>query len=290
MPFKTKISENTIGFLMRLYRNSPLHSYGLGRLLARLLSWVILLRKKSLIIKEINDVKYELDLNEVIDSSLYFSGTFEQDVEQIISRCLRPGMCILDIGANIGYHTFRMAKIAGEGGHVYAIEPTQWAFNKLLRNASLNTGITNITFSKVGLSDSNAGEVSLYFQSSYRLNGKQIYSTENIELLTLDKYISRNNIDRVDFVKMDVDGFEGKIIKGAEKSLMYMKPILLMEINPSVMQLQGDEPADIVQILEKIGYTFETTLGEPIENFSDYLYKELQRSIMILAIPSQSPT
>jgi len=240
-------------------------------------------QQKKNVIKEIDGIKFDLDLREVIDSSLYFSGTFEEDVETIINSMVKTGMCVLDIGANIGYHTFRISKLADKNGQVHAIEPTDWAFQKLLRNSKLNPELDNITFAKLGLSDSDLGTTQVQFQSSYRLNGKVQNMMEDIELVTLDTYLERENIEHVDFIKLDVDGFEGKIIQGATRSLLKMKPIILMELNPSSMLENGDDPDTTVQTLIQAGYKFETSHGHPIKDLSIYWRENINISTMILA-------
>jgi len=275
--------KNIVGQLMRLYRRSPLHSAGMGRILAKILSGLILLRKNPTVIKEIGGTKFELDLREVIDSSLYFSGTFEEDVETIIHTVIKPGMCVLDIGANVGYHTFRMSKLAGSSGRVYAVEPTGWAYQKLIRNAALNPDLKNITFSQLGLSNADIGKASMQFQSSYRLDGNQQSTTENIELITLDTYLQREKITKLDFIKLDVDGFEGKVLQGAARSLAQMKPIILMELNPATMFENRDDPDVMVQMLVQAEYHFETSHGQPIKDLSAYWRDNVNASTMLLA-------
>jgi FkbM family methyltransferase len=279
--------EKIIGQLMKWYRRSPLHSAGAGRFLAGIMSrWIVY--RNPVVIKEIDGTRFELDLREVIDASLYFSGTFEEDVEAVIRSLVQPGMRALDIGANIGYHTFRMARLAGKGGQVYAIEPTGWAFQKLLRNSELNPELDNITFSKVGLGDADAGPVRLDFQSSYRLDGTRQSRAEEVELLTLDSYLESQGIRQVDFIKLDVDGFEGKIIRGGLKSLTAMRPAILMELNPSTMLENGDDPAGMLAALAGAGYRFETLDGHPIRDPAAYCLETRDASTMVLARPANA--
>jgi hypothetical protein len=104
--------RSVIGTLMRIYRASPLYPQ-YGPMLAKLLASVM--RDKSTgIIREIDGVRFELDLREMIDASLFYSGTWEAEAERTITGALKPGMIAFDIGANIGYHTFRMAKAVGQ--------------------------------------------------------------------------------------------------------------------------------------------------------------------------------
>lgn len=267
---------------MRIYRRSPLHSERVGKILAKVLKLVRPTNDDQKVIKEIDGIVFELDLDQVIDSSLYFSGTFEERVEKIITSAIKPGMIAIDIGANIGYHTFRIARLATETGRVYAVEPTGRAFTRLRRNGELNPSIKNIRYLKLALGETDAGEVRTVFESSYRLDDKRDLDQETIEIITLDTLVAREQIKHVDFIKMDVDGFEAKIIKGAIQTLSAPRPpLLLMEINPSGIAQNGDDPYEMIDALKKLGYTFRTEDGQVIENMNAYCKRTYESSTMI---------
>lgn len=274
--------NEVIGLLMRLYRRTPLHSERAGKVLARILDLVMPVNKNQKKIKEIDGVLFELNLNQVIDSSLYYSGTFEEQVERLIISTIKPGMVAIDVGANIGYHTFRMAKLVTETGKVYAIEPTRRAYDKLLRNADLNPMVQNIRHLKLALSDADAGLMPMKFESSYRLDNNKDSTTEMVEILTLDSVVEKENISRVDFIKIDVDGFEAKVIKGALQTLSAARhPILLMEINPSGIIQNGDNPDEMIDTLAKFGYKFQTEHGRIIPDLKAYCRQAQKLSTMI---------
>jgi FkbM family methyltransferase len=277
-------SDRAIGTLMRLYRHSPFHSPQAGTILERILAIFLQLKRTGTVLKEIDGINFELDLMEMIDSSLYFSNTFEEREEKLILSILTPGMTVLDIGANIGYHTFRMARLVQPGGLVYAIEPSSWAYKKLQHNASLNPNLNNIRFLKLGLSDKDIGRTNIYFQSSYRIDGHQNPLPEEVLLSSLDTVVSNENIQKIDFIKMDVDGYEGKVIRGAMTALSSFRPTILMEITPSAMLSNGDDPEELVGALQSLGYRFETTKRIPIPNLSAY-YNSINILSMFLAIP-----
>jgi FkbM family methyltransferase len=268
---------------MNMYRSSPFHNAFVGAVLAKILALVSVFNKKQ-VIREIDGVKYALDLNEVIDSSLYYSGTFEPKIEKIIEKYVQPGMTVIDIGANIGYHTFRMARLA-RGGIVYAVEPTSWAYTKLATNAELNPAIDNIKFIRTGLAQTDAGEQEVTFRSSYRLDGRCETAPEKIYLQKLDSLLRDREIGRVDFIKLDVDGFEGLVLMGSVKTLKTDTPTLIVEITPSEMKKIGTEPAEIIRMLKDIGYVFFDEDQKPVadlEKRCEQLHADF--SAMILAV------
>ena len=247
--------SSLIGRSMVIYRRSALHNAFTGAILARVLGFFVGRGRKK-IIHEIDAIKFELDLEEIIDSSLYFSNTFEPKIESWIKKNLKPGMNVLDIGANIGYHSFRMASLVRPGGMVYAIEPTSNAFGKLMRNASLNPDLSNIEFIKIGLADTDLGEQEIAFQSSYKLSGKNEVEIERIQLITLDSLIKERNIKHLDFIKMDVDGFEGRVFKGSKETIQRFRPVLAFEITPSETAKLNVNIFEIITFLKELNYTF----------------------------------
>lgn len=237
------------------------------------------------VIREIDGVRFELDLREMIDASLFYSGTYEIEAERTITAALKPGMTAIDIGANIGYHTFRMARAVGKSGRVVAIEPTGWAFSKLQRNIALNT-IPNIYPLKIALGDRDQGPVELRVRSSFRLDASDLRTDEVVPMYTLDAALRENGVDRVDFLKMDVDGFEAKVIRGAQETLARDRPIMFFEVTPSAMRANGDDVSDLVGTLTGLGYRLQTEARKPIADIGAYIAKTSPGfSVNLFAMP-----
>ena len=277
--------KSFVGWMMNIYRNSPFHNAFIGAILAKVLDFFTAYKKKQ-VVYEINGIKFELDLREVIDLSLYYSGTFEPKIENLIKKNLKPGMNVVDIGANIGYHTFRMASLVQPSGFVYAIEPTSTAYTKLLRNAGLNPHIPNIEFIKIGLSKDDVGEQEIAFQSSYRLNGQSEVKSEQIRLMKLDSLVKERKIEHLDFIKLDVDGFEGKVLMGAMETFRRFTPALIVEITPSEIIKNGDNPSEIIRFLEGLDYSFFNENGVLIPDLEkESAQLPIGFSVMVLAVP-----
>lgn len=264
---------------MRAYRRSPLYpnwGHRFAALLARMPG------NRGTTVKEVGGVRYELDLSQVIDSSLYFSGTFEADTEAAITSHLRAGMTAVDVGANFGYHTFRMAQGVGPTGTVLAVEPMSGARTKLARNMALNQ-FENIRVSAVGLADSDLGEQDVAFVSSYRLDGRPEQIVERVRITTLDALAQDERLDRVDFVKIDVDGYEGKVLRGARTVLERWRPVLVFEISPGAMAAVGDRAEELVANLTSLGYEIRHEDGEKIADLEKMLARVGDHSINLVA-------
>lgn len=273
-----------IGLSMRQYRASPFYPW-CGKALARSLSLLTCPSRSAM--AEVNGVQFDLDLREVIDSSLYYSGSFEPQAEKIIDALVRPGMVAIDIGANIGYHTFGLAKRVGPQGVVVAVEPTSYAFDKLRRNLSLND-FANVRLVRAGLSDHDEGEVETRFQSSYRLDGKDEVRTETGRLLTLDTLVREQGLGRVEFIKIDVDGYEAKAFAGAVETLKRFRPHVFFEFGPQGIRDRGGDPEAILHLLWGLGYRLSSENGRATPDV-DSVFRAVQPGqglINLLATPA----
>ena len=237
------------------YRSSRFHNAKNGRRLAKLMAIAVSLTRNPTRMKTINGITYELDLREVIDSSLYFTSTYEVKIDRLFEKHVKPGSTVIDIGANIGLHTLRAAQLTGETGRVIAIEPSTWATNKLRRNLELNPELTKIIeICHNALGEQVERSITLGFQSSYRLSGKTDIYSEVIDVLTLDSIADQSSLESVDFIKIDVDGHELHILRGAKQLLSISKPVLVVEFTPSYSVNYIDELTEIEKYLQSLGY------------------------------------
>lgn len=269
-----------VGLAMRIYRASPFHPH-LGASLAKLLHR-LQPAGASLRQSRIEGITFELDLSEVIDASLYYSGTFEPQAELIIRKYLRPGDIAVDVGANVGYHALPMAKLVGPEGRVTAIEPTQAAYAKLQRNLALNS-FSNLETLKVALSDRETGETELAIESSYRLDGIPNSKAETVQVTTLDRILE--NFTTLNFLKIDVDGFEGKVFRGGSESIRRLRPVIFFEVMPAAMRRQGDSPTELLQSLASLGYCIQTDQFSTVTDFEELWRKTETTGCNLLALP-----
>jgi len=216
---------------------------------------------KKTVIKEIDGVTYKLDLSRLVHAQMYHYGVWEPGTTAIIKKYVKPGMSVFDIGASSGVHALRMAKLVGQRGTVYAFEPSDWMFDKLIDNLNLND-FTNVIVEKVALSNECGNE---QFESTeHGKLGRGIDEPMiDITHLTIDEYVSQMNVKKLDFIKIDTDGYEVKIFDGARKTLEKFHPTMIVEFRPSLAQ-------GIIDILLEYGYYFfsEKTLKQ-------YEYEEL---------------
>ena len=245
---------------VQIYRRLP--SARLKRLIQR--GWERFGPKQSNRVVEatVDGITYELHLDEVIDRSIYYSGCFEASTANAIRRLCRPGMVVLDIGANVGCHALPMARLVGATGRVIAFEPMPWANARIRKNLSLNGQLGNVRVENIGLSD-QACRATVHFRSSWKLtdgerSGEAAESAEPcpVEFMRVDDYLAGNGIGKVDLIKLDVDGYEFKVIRGAAGLLAAHHPLLVLELGDYTLRAAGDRIEDMVAYLVKCGYRF----------------------------------
>jgi FkbM family methyltransferase len=170
----------------------------------------------------------ELHLGESMEFAA-FLGSFERDVADHIDRYAKPGMTVLDIGANVGLHALRLAHRVGREGQVFAFEPSGYAYRKLAKNASLNPEF-NLAPLQLGLSNQNQAGVEMRCCSSWQMDGSRADEEVSIvDLVRMDDWIVQEGLARLDLIKIDVDGYEGLIFDGARRTLERFRPIIIAE-------------------------------------------------------------
>lgn len=216
-------------------------------------------------------LRWKLDLREGIDFSIFLLGGFEPGTLRLYQRLVRPGDRVLDIGANVGSHTLPLARLAGPKGEVHAFEPTGFAVEKLRANLALNADLASRVVVHhcmlVGAEDDRL-DASVY--SSWPLRGGdavhaqhhgRLMDTGGARARTLDSVAADYAWDRVDFVKLDVDGNEHRVLAGAGETLARFRPRLLVELAPYVY---ASDPAEFDAMLDGFwqrGYRLSDVAG-----------------------------
>lgn len=201
--------------------------------------------------------------DEPVGRSLITQGSYERCETELFRSLIAPGMTVVDIGANIGYYTLIAAALVGVSGKVYAFEPEPSNYGLLTRNIEAN-GYANVLALPEAVSD-RAGSVTLYIDSQNC--GNRSFSKRNIvhdggvvdvATTTLDSlWLSGKIASEIDVIKIDAQGSEGLIVKGAKQILKNQHPKLLMEFEPVMLKNNGTEPLELIEELESYGYDFK---------------------------------
>lgn len=210
-------------------------------------------------------INWYLNLNEGIDLSIYLLGGFEVDTLNRYQKMINPGDIVLDIGANIGAHTLPLAALVGNTGKVYSFEPTKYAFSKQIRNIDLNPELKNRIAACQIMLTANPAALPNEIYSSWPLDDVEnlhekhlgkLMSTQDAEAQRLDDFVDKLGITKVAFIKLDVDGNELDVLKGAVKTIRTSKPKVMLELAPYVFENRPEDFDDILDIFWNQGYQF----------------------------------
>ncbi len=193
-----------------------------------------------------------------IENQVLLTGYFEKEESRFISRTLRPGMHALDVGANVGIHAMRMAAAVGVRGRVSCFEPNPEVRFRLERNIALNA-FTNIEVHPVGISE-QTGKAILYVNDLRDWNRSATMVRDpdaqssipvSVDVCQLDALFS---VEKVDFIKVDVDGLDLPVLRSAMKILATHRPVVLFEYSPHFLRLRGESWDDFADLFRQVRY------------------------------------
>ena len=222
------------------------------------------------LIKNMNNKVVEISgfqflLDEKDSLGLSSQNLFEPETFSALNKIIKPGMCSIDVGANIGYFTVFMSNWSNNHGKVYAIEPNALNFDLLSKNVKLN-GCNNIELFNIAVGE-NTGVLPL-FLSEYNGGMHRLYpselctnQTEEIVVRRLDEIFQDQKID---LIKIDIEGFEYFALKGAVEILKKNISIkIISEYCPASCLEAGAKPSNLLLFLEKMGFhVFDTKANE----------------------------
>lgn len=226
------------------------------------------LSKNGLLLKKIQGSKMYLNPNDPgISTELFFKGAHEPMSTKIYQQELTKGMKIIDVGSNIGYYALQEAMIVGEEGQVYAIEPVIDNFKLLQKNIKLNkyknlkayhtaisskSGKTKMTLtdsSNLGcMLDTSQGYVSSYMKENTNKIGRK---SINVDTITIDEFVKREGIKQINFIRMDIEGYEIEAFKGMTKTLKNTTPPFKLFIELHTKFFDSPE-ITVVPLLKKL--------------------------------------
>jgi len=186
--------------------------------------------------------------------SISHYGTYEKLEAKIMEEKIKVGNITVDVGANIGLHTLNMARIVGNTGRVFAFEPDPSNFEILEKNVKINN-YQNIILEQKAVGDKH-GRTTLYQSDNpgnHRLFPltKQAKGQIQVELTSLDKYFTDSNLaNKINFIKIDVEGFEFSVLKGMKNILKNNKKIKILFENMQINTIEaGFTPIKVLNYL-----------------------------------------
>jgi FkbM family methyltransferase len=206
-------------------------------------------------------IRYELDLHDMVQWYIYYGF---QTLEPLIDLAPKGGI-VLDVGANIGYATLRLAQKIGREGHIHAFEPVPNTYRHLLPHLTLNPALASsisaynnglsaqrqeLTFLELDIGNNGMNRVA----SELAEEPEPIRNRIIIPSFSLDEWIKEHAIHTVNLIKIDVEGYEYKVLLGAKNTIERFRPALFIELDDRNLARYGDDYQDLHRFLLDLGY------------------------------------
>lgn len=205
-----------------------------------------------------------IDTSSFIEWEILFKGHYETYLVQLYKRILRPGMVVIDVGANVGCHTLIFSDMVTAIGHVIAVEPNPEVAQRLMENCQLNR-IQNVRVFCVACARYAQSSGSLVVSSTSVKTAHLLPATGShsevgpvrnlcVGVSTLDDVFAQSGLSRLDLVKIDVDGGEYDVLLGGENTFVKHHPHILFEYSPANYSGSGVDLGMVQQFLKRWGY------------------------------------
>lgn len=193
----------------------------------------------------------------------YWLGSYEMGKRLVFEKMIRPGSVVFDIGANVGYFSLLSAVLVGSEGSVFAFEPLPRNIEYLNNHIKLNK-LHNIQVVEAAVSD-HTGEAWFDLGASSAMGHLSETGTIRIRMVSLDEMFANGQLQPPDYMKIDVEGAEYDVLKGAQKLILDHQPILFLDTH--------DRKAHnlTLSFLDELGYVFEILDGKPLDETKELI-------------------
>ena len=195
---------------------------------------------------------------------VYQHRVFEPAEARLVNNFLKPGMVFFDLGANFGQYTLLAAERLGPTGRVHSFEPSARMHGELSFNVALNHMQDRCTLNRMAMSDKEGTARLSRYDAGAEVYGSlgtqhwvkdRVIGYEEVTTTTLDAYITDHDIDRVDLIKMDIEGAEFSVLRGGTRLLAEADaPAIVLEMVDFNAKGFGHTALDVWDYLESFGY------------------------------------
>jgi len=186
-----------------------------------------------------------------------------------LESVLRPGMTVIEVGANRGVTAIAIAKAVGEKGYVDAFEPVPEYYECLQENVSRNR-IENISIYNQALSNENGSVLFYKHGEGSGLTRVEEAETIRVQATTLIQFVGARHIAKIDFINLDCEGCELLVLREAQTLLKKQAPAIFCEIHRDYLKSLNQSVKELVRFLRSLGYTVKPIQVEDLNRNTDF--------------------
>jgi FkbM family methyltransferase len=227
-------------------------------------------------------------LLDVGEKAFEMPALYEPEVVNVINHFVRPGDCVIDVGASIGFFTVHMSRIVGEGGLVLAFEPHLESYRYLCRNVHEIYKLNNVACLRTAAWKYDVPELTLFsmpwpgYSSMHDFD--ETYYPETVEGRSLDTWLAGKNHPR--FIKIDVEGCEMEVLLGAQQMLKRGVDCVVLEFNFKILKDIGRLERDLREHMARLGYDcFLINITDDKDGYADPIKVALDKQLKIIMGP-----
>lgn len=231
-----------------------------------------------------NGLTYISDLRSYTENYVPWTGEYEGKTMKTILPIVPTDKNVLDIGANVGYWTVNLANQIQKKQKVYAFEPILSNFERINEMLKINNLTSKVFAYNIGLGEKKGRanfEINEYDKKHHASTFNStlvINSSGNCLIESLDDFANKEGIKDIGFIKIDVEGFEIKFLKGARKFLTQNRPIIYGEFTPEIIIEKGDDPESLFSFFTDYTFLQECSNG----TFKKIVNKKYKRDILLI--------
>lgn len=208
-----------------------------------------------------NGIRFKVDLYDYMGWLIYF-GIKDEARPKLYNLLSTKNLVVFDVGTNIGETLLNFAKLV-PNGQVHGFEPDIINYDRCCENLKMNT-FTNIQLNNLGLG-SEAGQYFIKTNTPSNRGGNKISTqfiennTQIINIVTLDQYMVDKKLTKVDLIKIDVEGYELHVLKGATELIKKSKPVFFIELDDNNLKEQGHSAKALIHFLSEHNYSIKNS-------------------------------
>lgn len=217
-----------------------------------------------------------------------FPANYEADNYEFLRKHCGKGQTVIDVGAHLGLFSICAWQCTGRTGKVYSFEPTRTTFDLLQETIRINGARNHVKALQAAVADQK-GKVTFYIgeaktdvANSLVADPERKRNSYEVPMVALDEFVEKNNAGHIDFIKIDAEGAELSVLKGARKILTEHRPVCILGMHPSSIYKFGDSAKAIWDFIRDVNYRVE--FNETLMEESDFCERSELFEVHLLPI------